>query len=258
MTSFFDFPYNMHLYRAKVDEPTEIGLALKAGSENPNTYYAEQPKIETITMGSFVGSVKEGGAVNYQKISFTPHGNGTHTECYGHISDDPEASFAQLSLAAFYVCHVISLQPEKKGEDSVLTLESLKKALPFVIGDAVAIRTLPNLTSKKTQDYNGSNPCYLEPEICTWLRKSGVKQLLVDLPSIDPEVDGGKLLAHRNFWLADGAWRKDATITELIYIPDSIKDGLYLLNLQIIRLDSDASPSRPVLYPLSRLSHEPK
>ncbi|MEI7978606.1 MAG: cyclase family protein, partial [Bacteroidota bacterium] len=38
--------------------------------------------------------------------------------------------------------------------------------------------------------------------------------------------------------------------TELIFVDDSVADGLYLLNLQIASFESDASPSKPVLYKL--------
>jgi hypothetical protein len=36
----------------------------------------------------------------------------------------------------------------------------------------------------------------------------------------------------------------------MIFLPDSIPDGIYLLNLQIASLETDASPSKPVLYKL--------
>ena len=39
-----------------------------------------------------------------------------------------------------------------------------------------------------------------------------------------------------------------ATITELIRVPVELPDGLYYLNLMIAPLQSDTSPSKPVLY----------
>jgi hypothetical protein len=69
--------------------------------------------------------------------------------------------------------------------------------------------------------------------------------------------DGGHLLAHRAFWkLPAGdtqsihAQRPHATITELIFVPNQIIDGAYLLNLQLAPFVSDATPSRPLLFPL--------
>jgi len=40
------------------------------------------------------------------------------------------------------------------------------------------------------------------------------------------------------------------TITEMIFVPNKIKDGNYLLQLQVINFSGDAAPSRPIIYPL--------
>ncbi len=39
-----------------------------------------------------------------------------------------------------------------------------------------------------------------------------------------------------------------AGITEFIFVPNKVKDGSYLLNLQMASFENDASPSRPVLF----------
>jgi arylformamidase len=74
--------------------------------------------------------------------------------------------------------------------------------------------------------------------------------LLVDTPSVDKENDNGELLAHKAFWNIVGQTRMDATITELIYVPNSVKDGKYILNILIAPFENDASPSKPILYKL--------
>ena len=51
------------------------------------------------------------------------------------------------------------------------------------------------------------------------------------------------IINYRNF--------KNFTITEMIYVDDKIKDGHYLLNLQIPSFVSDAAPSRPIIYKLN-------
>ena len=79
-------------------------------------------------------------------------------------------------------------------------------------------------------------------------RESGIKHLLVDLPSVDKEKDDGELLAHHAFWDVHGTPRLDATITEMIYVPHEVADGSYILNLQIPSFDNDAAPSKPILY----------
>ena len=81
------------------------------------------------------------------------------------------------------------------------------------------------------------------------------KHLLCDLPSIDRIFDEGKLANHRAFWNVEpGKFETNEnsfpehTITELIFVPEKIKDGKYILNLQIAAFAADASPSRPVLF----------
>ena len=63
-------------------------------------------------------------------------------------------------------------------------------------------------------------------------------------------------MAHRTFWdLPIGKQvlkvkpAKHRTITELIFVPNTVKDGLFLLDLQVAPFALDAAPSRPVLYP---------
>jgi hypothetical protein len=34
----------------------------------------------------------------------------------------------------------------------------------------------------------------------------------------------------------------------MIFVADEVKDGSYLLNLQMASFENDASPSKPVLY----------
>ena len=39
----------------------------------------------------------------------------------------------------------------------------------------------------------------------------------------------------------------------MVFVPNEIKDGKYLLNLQIAPFAADAAPSRPILYKLNEL-----
>ncbi len=236
--------------KLKVDlaKPIDISIPIKNGSDNPNCYYAEEVKFTTIRSGDFIGSVAEGGSVNYQQVRITPHGNGTHTETYGHLSKDKTATVSTLIKSVHSLAELITIKP-RKGEngDLVIRYEDYIK-LKASHTDALIIRSLPNESSKLNRQYSGCNPPYLDHKIAEHLNQSGVKHLLVDLPSIDKEVDQGQLLAHRAFWGLPKRTRKECTITELIYVDNEIKDGLYLVNLQVINLELDASPSRPVLF----------
>lgn len=240
--------HNKH-YRADLEQGIAISIPLKNGDENPSCYYADAPNFEVIRAGSFIGSVKEGGVVNHRKITFTPHGNGTHTECYGHIDATEGATINSHLKHSHVMTAVVSLTPMVSAHgDRLITLAAFKEKMKYEGVGGVVIRSLPNEESKKMNQYSGTNPPYLEAALVAYLADQGVEHLLTDLPSVDKEVDGGELAAHKAFWKSGDASRKHCTITELVYVPNLVQDGLYLLNLQIAPFENDASPSNPVLY----------
>jgi len=247
--------FNKKKYTADLLRPLDISLPVKEGADNPNCYWADPVKFETISAENFIGSVKAGGSVNYQKITLTPHGNGTHTECYGHLSADETATINRCLHSFHFVAEILSVTPKKLNNgDDVITLQSLKEKIKHPNAKAIVLRTLPNSDSKKTQQYSGTNPPYLEHAVTDYLAAENVDHLLLDLPSVDREVDEGKLSAHKAFWRFPENTRTHCTITELIFLDNSILDGLYLLNLQITSLELDASPSKPILYKLEEVS----
>ena len=240
-------------FKVDFSKPLDISLPLQNTAENPIAWYLEKPQIEPVRFGTWVGSVQKGATTNFNNIAFNPHGHGTHTECLGHITHD-FYSVNQLLKQFMFNAILISIAPESQGEDFVITKRQIEKALKNKRSEAIIIRTLPNLSSKKNKNYSHTNPPYLHFEAAIWLRNQGFEHLLIDLPSVDREKDEGKLSAHKAFWHLDDVKnvdekaRKNATITELIFVPDSISDGEYLLNLQIASFENDASPSKPVLY----------
>lgn len=239
-----------------LSQPIDISLPITADGKNPLAWYLEQPVIEPVKMGDWTGKVSRGASTNFNNIAFNPHGHGTHTECLGHITKD-FYSINDALKTFFFTGELVSIAPEKVGEDFIITKQQVDKALNGKMPQALVIRTLPNATEKKSKNYSHTNPPYLAEDAATYIREAGIKHLLVDLPSVDREEDGGALLAHKAFWnvkdvdqLNNNA-RHDATITELVFVPDEVKDGSYLLNLQIASFDNDASPSKPVLYKIN-------
>lgn len=244
-------------FEADLSVPIDISIPLHP--EGPRAWYVDKMKIQPVMNDRFTGSVAEGGNVNFRFIEFNPHGHGTHTESCGHI-DREVTSVNQVLNRYFFTAHLLSIEPEEyTGEtspfrqkgDRILTKDQLMGALGDKRAEALVLRTLPNSEEKKSKVYSGTNPPYLEPEALDFLRNNGVKHLLLDLPSVDREVDGGKLAAHHRFWQGG---RKDdilCTITEMVFIPDEVPDGYYLLNLQTAPFENDATPSRPVLYALN-------
>jgi len=228
-------------------EPIDISLSLSDTNDNPKAWYVKRPRFEPVRSDHYVGSVKEGGDVNFRDIYFNPHGHGTHTECLGHITTDVY-SINQTLKEYFYKALLISVEPDENGQvikPEQLSIEKNKY-------DACIIRTLPNKGSKKTADYSNTNPPYLDVNCVKNLLEAGIKHLLVDLPSVDKESDGGVLAFHHAFWEVPSNPNFERTITELIFVDDSIKDGEYILNFQVAPFENDASPSRPVLYKMKK------
>ncbi|WP_375438116.1 cyclase family protein [uncultured Hymenobacter sp.] len=251
---FATYPHQGRVFSFNPAAPLDISLPLVPGENQVNCFWAEPVQFDVIRVGNFVGSVAEGGSTNYKRVHVTPHGNGTHTECYGHISSESTATLNRCLRRFLFVARLVSVQPRPQPNgDQVVLLADVQRELEggpdaAVQPEALVLRTLPNHKAKRTRHYSGTNPTYLEPALAEYIASAHIEHLLLDLPSVDREEDGGALLAHHAFWQYPHATRQQATITELVFVPDELEDGLYLLNLQVTSLELDASPSKPVLY----------
>jgi kynurenine formamidase len=255
-------------FEIDLSKPIDISIPLTNTDENPIAWYIEKPVIEPVVFGDWIGKVSEGkSSTNFNNIFFNPHGHGTHTECLGHITND-FYSINQSLKQFFFFAKLITVEPEKIGDDFVITKENISTSLNVtavdsastplsVTNEALVIRTLPNQKDKKSRKYSNTNPPYLSEDAAIFIRESEIQHLLIDLPSVDKEHDEGKLLAHKAFWNVkdtvnlNSDARLNATITEMIYVPDEIEDGNYILNLQIASFENDASPSKPILYKIA-------
>ena len=165
--------------------------------------------------------------------SFTEHAD----------SDDRLVSAAAISVA--FAGATLSLRRDCVAWDSVKT----KSLILRVAENDPAMVTSP-------WSFGSGVPPYFTPEAIDLLNQLGVVHLLVEFPSIDRLDDGGRLTNHHKFWNIDQDSRNLAeawpskTITEMIEISPSIKDGLYLLSIQVPPIRTDAMLSRPVLFEL--------
>jgi kynurenine formamidase len=249
----------------------DISIPMDFYGNQPNAYGVEKALAQTYESDSFIGDTRKGGGCNFEKYTLVPHCNGTHTECVGHISF--ERIFINENLNDVLIpCTLITVSPiraleteeryspSKNKDDFMITKEALSKSLENLNNDffsGLIIRTLPNADSKKSRDYMKELPAFFSLEAMEYISSLNVKHLLVDLPSVDRTADEGKLSVHHIFWnVTQGSHDVNVnnhslnTITEMIYVPDEIEDGKYLLNLQIASFLADASPSRPILYKL--------
>ena len=235
--------------QARVDLNCYADLSIPVSPKGPAAWGTDRARIRPYQSGGFTGSIRAGASVNFNDIAFNPHAHGTHTESMGHIQEGGP-SLLQSPPPPWILARLISVTPEKgRGGDCIPA-----SAIPDNPGTdgvtALILRTRPNPESKKVRDWSGSHPPFLHEDAAKKLAAGGIEHLLVDLPSVDPEADGGALAAHRAFWGLPEAPRPAATITEMIYVPDAIADGRYLMNLQLGGFDNDACPSRPLIFEL--------
>jgi arylformamidase len=261
-------------WQVNTDLPIDISIPLLFNGPQPNTYDVDSASSKAVEAGDFIGDTRRGGSCNFEEYKFIPHCNGTHTECIGHITDE-RISVSTTLRDAFVPSALITVapvkanetddkyNPAKADEDFLITRESIEKALAKTDSEflkALVIRTLPNDDSKKTRRYLQSHPPFFSVDAIRYISSLGVDHLLVDIPSVDRTFDEGKLTVHHIYWnVPEGTNHADEkehsirTITEMIYVPDSVCDGDYLLNLQIPNFMADAAPSRPLLYRIEKL-----
>jgi arylformamidase len=263
----------------------DISISLNFNGSQPNAYGVEPASSNACESGTLVGDTRRGGSCNFEQYTFIPHCSGTHTECVGHITRE-RISVRDCLRDVFVRASLISIAPQNAADcsetypvefgrsDAVITRTRLEAAISRInaanlpathepvtnsdnlpVSTALIIRTLPNDESKLSRKYGDPVPPYFSTEAMRLIVDSGFRHLLVDLPSIDRLYDEGKLSNHRLFWNVDAGsfelnaeTRIDSTITELIYVPERVIDGEYLLNLQIAPFAADASPSRPVIF----------
>jgi len=270
------FNINGHDHRFDISRPIDLSIPLNFNGAQPNIYGVERAASKPCEAGSLVGDTRRGGSCNFEQYTFIPHCNGTHTECIGHITHE-RISVPDSLKDAFVLATLITVEPEnaldtvdtyapeKAAGDRLITRAALEKAFDgnaekppeggTQITEALIIRTLPNDDSKKTRDYTEDPPPFFSLEAISYIAEKGVEHLLVDMPSIDRMYDEGKLSAHRIFWNmppksyeVNKESRIHRTVTEMIYVPNEVKDGVYLLNLQIAPFAADAAPSRPLIF----------
>lgn len=256
-------------YRIDPTQPLDIAVPLDFAGAQPNAFGVERAMAKACETGEFVGDTRRGGSCNFEQIRFIPHCNGTHTECVGHLTNE-RFSVHECLRDAFIPATLISVETENAAEsnetytsessntDELITRRAIEKSLKNTDENfrrSLIIRTLPNGEGKLSRTYLDAIPPFFSFEAMRFIRELNVKHLLVDTPSIDRIYDGGKLANHRIFWNVETdsfATNEQSfitnTITELIYAPDEIADGIYLLNLQIAPFAADASPSRPRLF----------
>lgn len=239
------FTHSNRSLTADLSKPLDISISVHR-DHSISSFGISGAVYKDYVAGDLIGNKALGGPCNLETITFTPHGNSTHTECLGHIAN--ETYFVNDCIHdRFYMAIVWSLSVAEDGlylNFDAQNIDALKNL------DALIIRTLPNSIQKLNEDYSGKNAPAIRTEDMLKIVAMGINHLIIDLPSVDPEWDNGALASHHVYWDYPHNPRIDASITEFAFIRDDIQDGEYLLKLNVSNFESDAAPSRPVLYPI--------
>ncbi len=261
-------------YLIDLNQGFDVSIPVSFAEQQLQAFAAPLATATPFSTDDFAASVAAGAGYNCPVFNFSAHLHGTHTECVGHISRQDHivqdvAGYPGLMSALLITITPVSAikckesyTPEFNPADKVITQAALTDAFeqhpdpdPGLMS-ALVIRTLPNKKSKKTQNHDTVPPPFFSNEAMQTIAQKGFKHLLMDAPSVDRLKDQGKLSNHHIFWGVeqgsnDVPEASPKTITELIFVPDEIKDGVYMLNLNIGNIRSDATPSRPVLYTMT-------
>ncbi len=252
----------------------DLSIPVRFDDDDGRAFHLPPATSAPVQAGSFVGDVRRGGSCNCETHTLTPHADGTHTEGPGHLLGPRSAVVVPDPVCAALL---IRVEPRLLGDsvddvagnhrhdDLVIDRQLIEDAV-----DALALAAFAPLglviasaagDLRRRQRHSGRNPPYLTPDAATWVRERGFVHLLVDLPSVDRQDDGGLLAAHRAFFdlppgpLTDfAAAASPRTVTELIAVDDDIAAGAYALFLQVAPFVADAAPSRALIAPFEGLA----
>lgn len=239
-------PTSAGLWQADLETPWSLALPIVLDGSGDNAFGLPPASQAPFAAGTFVGDTAAGGSCNCRGLRLHPHGDGTHTESAQHI-DAAAPHIAQVAPTRPQRAVLLTVPPHVRPDgESVVEAADVARALKHVPAEfleAVVLRTRP---APGYHRWSGANPPWLAPETLELLADAGVEHLVLDLPSVDREDDGGRLTAHHRWWAGTRARR--ATITEMAHIPAALADGPGLLFLGIAPLATDAAPSRPVFF----------
>lgn len=244
-----ELDHGANTWRA-VDHPVDLSIPINPHTGLPRAWYKGPASVQPVRSDGWVGSVAEGGSVNFRDITFNPHAHGTHTETHEHIHDafSPIDALARSTALPFVMPALLVDSPPTPVQDDwiIQCPASLDAELERWQPEAVIMRCT---NGDLQRDWSDTNPPYLGDGIAEILVERGVRHLLIDLPSVDREVDGGVLRAHNAFFGPAATPRVGCTISELLSVPNGLEAGVGLLAMQVSAFVNDAAPSRPLWFP---------
>ena len=79
--------------RVDLSQPVDLAVPLDFAGPQPRHFGAPAASARPLEVGEFSGAVTHGASCNCEVITLTPHCNGTHTECVGHLTRERVDAF---------------------------------------------------------------------------------------------------------------------------------------------------------------------
>ena len=81
--------HNKKDYRVNTKNSFDISIPYDFNGDQPNFYDVSEGQLKYLQSGETIYSVEKGAGCNVPEISLNIHCSGTHTECAGHLLENP-------------------------------------------------------------------------------------------------------------------------------------------------------------------------
>lgn len=242
--------------------PVSVSRKITFGNQS-NAFHLPQVSTTPFSYKNiFIGDVLSGGSCNVDTISFCPH-NLTHLETSAHILNQKISKSNINDIPVHHLqglVYLIDLTQKLTKDLKLLSKTSIemelrKISLPIT---AIAIKTNASILPQD-YDFSDKNFLALSKDSANLLSKFSfegkkISTLILDLPSTDPENDGGKLLAHRTFFeLPESGIHFNDTlqkiIVELAHF-GNLEQNYYYFIMTPAKIQTNAMITDILFYPL--------
>lgn len=227
-----------------IDLSDSIDISLPISPDLPISAFGMQAAQERVLLEPKTDEPK---GCRCSQLTIIPHVHTTHFETAQHYGDQKVSSLMiARSIPPLLTCLTIHVEWTPAGP--------IKFSTPNVRNGNVAAVLLcsgwiKHQIQQKAYDWTGFNPPYVSVEMMEQIQRAfpRIRLLLLDLPSVDPEDDGGRLLAHRAFLKQENRGLIEMCLVDRQLIQDNT---IYALFPNIAAIDTDGIPCRPILYRL--------
>ena len=155
--------HNKKDYRIDTQNSFDISIPYDFNGAQPNFYDVNEGQLKHLQTKGMIYSVAEGAGFNVPEISLNIHCSGTHTECVGHLLENP-GDVGMLLKDIMIPAVLITVDPTLFGDSGesyhcnvednelIISKKSIQnefEALEEYRPQALVIRTTPNPDKKK-------------------------------------------------------------------------------------------------------------